>query len=160
MKYIAIGDDYTKETFDCPSLADAVKRTEEWLFSGEYDTSEGSVTVDAVLYKAGPDGEPDDNDYGEPVEVTILSEEDDEHEDGSVLAENEGEYSTERIVSDGSTLYYVHANGGSRGSWDRQCGDGVWRDHPVEPTLVIDDTEATRLMLDWGYDMKHIKAVL
>ena len=72
---------------------------------------------------------------------------------GKTLGTHEGEWSTESIIEllDG-TLYYRHENGGARGSWDRQDGDGVWRERPVAPTREITRREANCLLMDWGYD--------
>lgn len=72
-------------------------------------------------------------------------------EDGEVIASREGEWSTERIVRLDDEFFYAHENGGRCGAWDRQCSDGAWREHPVDPTRVIDATEARRLLLDWGH---------
>lgn len=72
--------------------------------------------------------------------------------DGEVIATRDREWSTERITRCGGDFFLSHENGGSRGSWDRQCGDGRWRDYPVEPTRVIDLVEARCLLIDWGYD--------
>jgi hypothetical protein len=72
-------------------------------------------------------------------------------EDGDVLAEREHEYSTESIVRVGEDIYLRHKNGGARGSWDRQGGDGVWRERPVEPARLLTTTEARERLLDWGY---------
>jgi hypothetical protein len=69
-----------------------------------------------------------------------------------ILATNEGEFSTEMVYRSGEKWYYVEQNGGSRGSWDRRCGDGVWRDRPVVPAYEIDEDEALSLASQWGYD--------
>lgn len=76
--------------------------------------------------------------------------------DGTVIGENENEYSTEKIVVIGDRAYHTHENGGARGAWDRTCGDGVWRDRPAEKTRVLDPDEARELLLAWGYSARKI----
>lgn len=75
---------------------------------------------------------------------------------GTVLAEREHEFSTERLVRVDDEYYLAHPNGGSRGAYDRMCGDGVWRDHPVEPTRVLDRAEARQVLLDWDYSPAEV----
>ena len=73
--------------------------------------------------------------------------------EGVEIASREGEFSTFKIIlMDGGEAYLMHPNGGSRGSWDRRGGDGVWRDYPVSPTERVTREKARELMLDWGYD--------
>ena len=67
-----------------------------------------------------------------------------------IIGKREGEWSTESVVRIGGELYYRHENGGHRGSYNRQDGDGVWRESPVEPTRQITVSEARVLLLDWG----------
>lgn len=95
----------------------------------------------------------------EDVLVTVEDEDGDEVARGTYAiptAEDEGEYSTEQIVRVGGNFYYRHSNGGSRGAHDRMCGDGVWRDYPVEPSRQIDVTEARAILLDWGFEPREV----
>ena len=69
------------------------------------------------------------------------------------IAKQVHEFSTEKIQSTKSgNLFYLHDNGGDRGAYDRQGGDGVWRDEPVEPSRAITRTEAEAYLISWGYD--------
>ena len=77
-------------------------------------------------------------------------------ETGETLAELESEFSTKSIVRVGGEYYYRHANGGSRGSYDRRDGDGVWRDHPVEPAQELALAEARAYLLGWGYSPAEV----
>jgi len=78
----------------------------------------------------------------------------------AVIAERVGEWSTEQIVRLGGDLYYRHPNGGARGAHNRQDGDGVWRERPVEPSRELGVSEARRLLLDWGYDPAEVVQML
>ena len=69
-----------------------------------------------------------------------------------VIAENQGEFSTEQVYVSGSAFFYIEENGGERGSHDRMCGDGVWRDHPVQGPREITRDEALSLAAQWGYE--------
>lgn len=88
-----------------------------------------------------------------------MADEEEVSEDGEVIAENEGEYSTEKILLIHGEAYYMHSNGGARGAHDRQGGDGVWRDSPCDPTRKLTRSEAVSLMLDWGYEPKDVAEV-
>jgi len=79
-----------------------------------------------------------------------------DEEDGVVIAENEGEYSTEKIVVIDGTAYYMHPNGGANGAHNRQCGDGKWREYPCEPTRELTKQEAVAILLDWGHDPSDV----
>jgi len=125
------------------ALVDAI----DWAKDGDWPEAGCKISVRV-------ESEGDEDDWAEE-DVEILSSDalrDSELlEDGEEIAMNEHEFTTERIIIMGDEAYYMHENGGTRGAHDRQCGDGVWRDYPVEPTREIDRREARRLMLDWGY---------
>ena len=69
-----------------------------------------------------------------------------------VIAENEGEFSTEQVFIAGGKYFYIEENGGSRGAHNRMCGDGRWRDYPVVPAHEISLAEALAYAAEWGYD--------
>jgi hypothetical protein len=78
-------------------------------------------------------------------EVSALRLDERLEEEGTLLVEDEGEFSTERLWLHDHHLYYQHANGGARGSYDRQAGDGQWYDWPVELTREVTLGEACEL---------------
>ena len=77
-----------------------------------------------------------------------------------VIAQEEGEYSTAQLVLVDGELYRGVDNGGARGAWNRQDGDGVWRERPVEPFEPISRTAAVSLLLNWGHSPEEIAALL
>jgi hypothetical protein len=140
------------ETFFADTVELALVQAIEWAKDGDW--GEGGCNINVEVWNA----EDEDDSASEEVYIPTAEEKQDEEleEEGEVLAENEGEWSTQKIVRIEAQAYYQHENGGKRGAHDRQDGDGVWRERPVEPTREIGKTEARKLMLDWGYDLKEI----
>ena len=148
------GGEGGETTFCAKTAKEALVAAISWAEDGDWPDGgcECEVSVEA-------NGDPDDCDE---ATVTIASQEakrDQELiEDGEEIAKNEHEYSTEKIVVMEGQAFYMHENGGARGAHDRQCGDGVWRERPCEPTREISKGEARCLMLDWGYSPKEVAA--
>jgi hypothetical protein len=123
----------------------------EWAEEGDWPDSGCYVYVQVW-------SEDEDGDVVETKSVSheILSSQDRELEDGDVLAERVHEFDAEQIVRVDDSYYLCCPNGGHRGAWNRQCGDGVWRDYPVEPTRLLDLHEVRALLLDWGYEPQEV----
>jgi hypothetical protein len=139
------------ETFAADTAREALVQAIEWAKEGDWGDGGYDINVEVKNI--------DDENDSASEEVYIPTDEekqDAELEDAEVLAESEGEWSTKKIVRLGAQAFYQHENGGERGAWDRQDGDGVWRERPIEPTREISQTEARKLLLDWGYDPKEI----
>jgi hypothetical protein len=140
------------ENFSADTVELALIQAIEWAKEGDW--GEGGFDISLEVTNV----EDDDDQASEEVYIPTAEEKQDAElaEEAEVLAEKEGEWSTRRIVRIEAQAYYQHPNGGERGAWDRQDGDGVWREHPIEPTREISKTEACKLMLDWGYEPKEI----
>jgi len=139
------------EDLDAESVEEAVEIVEGW----EADLDKWFEAVDGVI----------------DVRVDIYEE------DGSVIAEqvylrreiarekiqellkqaeeywtNESEFSTEHLIhTPEEGWYYVKLNGGTKGAFDRTCGDGEWRER-YDPPKDIRYAEAVRIAKDWGLD--------
>lgn len=140
------------ENFCAATCELALIQAIQWAKEGDWGDGGFSITLAIQNIE-------DENDSAtEEIYIPTAKEKQDEAlaEEAEVLAENEGEWSTRRIVRIEAQAYYQHQNGGERGAWDRQDGDGVWREHPIEPTREISKTEACKLMLDWGHDPNEI----
>lgn len=114
------------------------------------------ATVSVRVWREDDDGEvieEAEEDYEIPTLGDLIEAEVD---DGEVVAEDEGEYDTLQIVRVNQDYYVRRANGGARGAWDRQCGDGVWRDRPVEAARAITREEARARMLDMGMTPREV----
>lgn len=134
--------------FYAESLKNALVQAIEWAQDGDWP-DEG-CDVDVRVWTEDEDGEVDEE-LEESVHIPSVAEKLDEKlEDGEVLAENECEFDTERVIFMDGEAYYTHPNGGTRGAHDRQCGDGVWRERPCSPTRKLTRKEARCIMLDWG----------
>lgn len=145
-------------TFEADSIESALSRTIEWAEGGDWPDTGCKVRV--RVWSEDEDGDIVEEER-DTVEIPSAAERKDAdlEEDGEVVAECEGEWSTEQIVLVGDEAYYRHPNGGAKGAYDRQDGDGVWREHPVEPTRRITKSEARALMLDWGYSPTKVAKV-
>lgn len=153
--YIDGGEGGT-DTFEADTANEALVDAIAWARDGDWGDGGCNVTVSVIN-----DDDPDDE-AREEIYIPTTAEAQDEKlaEDGEVLANDQGEWSTEQIIRIGDDLFYAHPNGGARGAWNRQDGDGIWRERPVEPTREISPTDAKRLMLDWGYDPKEISRII
>ena len=141
------------------SLAEAMSAALEWAEGGDWSIAQegtedvygGAAAVHVRVWREDEDGRMIEEETGTYEIPTLGDLKEETMEDGDVLAEREHEYSTESIVRVGEDIYLRHKNGGARGSWDRQGGDGVWRERPVEPARLLTTTEARERLLDWGY---------
>ena len=143
------------EDLDAESVEEAVEIVEGW----EADLDKWFEAVDGVI----------------DVRVDIYEE------DGSVIAEqvylrrnvgmdktnkmlkeaeaywtNESEFSTEYLIhflmdDPEWGWYHVRLNGGTKGAFDRTCGDGEWRERYDLPN-EIRYSEATKLAKEWGLE--------
>ena len=129
------------EEIQADTIQKAMVEAIEWAMKGDWP-DEG-CDVDICIT----------DDTGEELEETLTIEPASEREleDATTIAENVGEYTTKMIVVIDDQAYYRYANGGSLGSYDRMCGDGVWRESPIESTRAISKSEAQAKMLDWDY---------
>ena len=75
-----------------------------------------------------------------------MNEENIDFDTAEVLAEDEGEFRTRKVVRIGDDFYEADENGGERGAWQNR------------PTKVksIDRTEARRILLEMGGDLPSI----
>ena len=68
---------------------------------------------------------------------------------------NESEFSTEYLIHRMDDpewgWYHVRLNGGTKGAFDRTCGDGEWRER-YDPPKEIRYSEATKLAKEWGLE--------
>lgn len=137
------------EEFEADSLEEAKVLATEWAIAGDWpeDGCEISISLE------DEDGEKEEFSVNVPSESEKLQAS--LEQDGTLLAEDEGEWSTEKIYLMDGEAYYIEENGGSRGSYDRMTNDG-WREYPVTPTQNINKTKARSLMLDWGYDIREV----
>ena len=149
------GDESDGADFQACSIENALAQAVEWAEDGDWPVEGCELGVTVVL-------EDDEGDIIKEVTETLHIPSADELRDTNVLENGEkiavfeNQYDTEMIFVVSGKAYYMHPNGGARGSWDRQCGDGVWRDRPVKRTRRIDREEARRLMLDWGYELATV----
>ncbi len=137
-------------TLEAVSLNEALVAAILWALDGDWP-EDGCEILVAVEDEDG-------DEVRETVQVPSTAEKLDTRleDDGQVLGESEGEWSTEKVILIGGSYYYSHPNGGWKGSHNRQDGDGVWRDRPVESTREIDLSEARCFLLDWGYDPTEV----
>lgn len=70
-----------------------------------------------------------------------------------VLAEEEGEYTTDSVIRIDDKYFFRHANGGERGAYDRQNHGG----HEFR-TESISRAEAHAKMLEWGLEPSAVAA--
>lgn len=139
-------------TFKADTIKEAMVEAVEWAMDGDWPESGCDVLVRVWT---------DDEELTETVHIPSASEKVDQwlEDDGEVIAERMGEFSTERIVRVGLELYYTHPNGGSRGAHNRQDGDGVWKERPCSPSRKLDRTEARYMLLDWGWEPAEVATV-
>lgn len=156
-----VADDGDAE-IEYPDADSAAEAAQDYVDTGDWGEDGGDIVVWA--WRIGLDEDGDLLRLNEERHTIHAPSEDERrdlelHEDGEVLASAVGEYSTEKLIRMDDDYFHLHENGGDRGAWDRQCGDGVWRDHPVEPTRTITRTEARALLLDWGYTATRAAAM-
>lgn len=133
------GEDNEWEDIDADDDDTAVSAAQEW-----------ATRIVSAYRLDDPDG------YAYDLILTVVDEDGDEiyrrAYAGSAAAEAKddmvetwdvrGEYETEYLGIDRDGDWYTWTeNGGTRGSFDRTCGDGVWRERPEMPT-PISETEA------------------
>lgn len=147
-------------TLTAVSLQDAVTQALDWAADGDWSNAQeqtetkygGCGDVKVRVWRESPEGEILEEQTERYTIPTLGDLQERELDDGEVLASSEKEFSTESIVRIDGDFYHRHGNGGARGAWDRRCGEGVWRDRPVEPTRQITRQEAIALLLDWGLE--------
>lgn len=146
------GGDCGDTNIEATSAKLALLKAIEWAREGNWGDGGCDVLVGVVNVSNRDDCE------STTIEIPTQEEEHDTEleTDGEIIAEEQGEFSTERVVVMDGVAYYMHSNSGSRGAWNRQCSDGVWRDHPCEPTRVLSKDETRCLMLDWGYSPEYV----
>ena len=140
------------DTTEADSVREALVSAIAWAREGDWGDGDCDVLVRVT-------SDEDEDDTAEAtIHIPSAEEEQDAEleDDGEVLGKDEGEYSTEQIVrmydaSGDAEYYYMHPNGGSRGAWDRQGGDGEWHEAPCTPTRQITRQQAIGYLLDWGY---------
>lgn len=152
------GGDGGDRTIKADSLKEAMAAAIEWAMEGDWPDSGCDVVV--AVWTEDEEGEVAEYDK-ETVHIPSTEEKLDQwlEDEGEVLAESEGEWSTERLVRIGTEVYYTHPNGGGRGAHDRQCGDGVWRERPCGPTRKLERSEVRRILLNWGWEPDEVAAV-
>lgn len=150
------GGEGGEETFEAESAEEALIEAIEWAREGDW----GDGGCD-ILVRVTNEADEDDT-LDETVHIPTKEEEKDKEldEDGEVLAEKEHEFSTEKIVVLAGDAYYVHENGGARGAYSNQDGDGVWRYKPVDQTRILSRQEVICLLLDWGREPAKVARLI
>lgn len=155
------GGEGGETTIEAATLAEALREGIKWAADGDWSIAQEGTEEqyggcgDVRVQVQRTDGEED-----EETLYTIPTLGDLEEErmatEGEILAEQEGEFDREQLIRIDGEYFHAHPNGGSRGAWDRQDADGVWRDYPIERTRRIEASEARALLLDWGYSPSDV----
>jgi len=153
-KYIWESNADGELSLEAASLEAAIEKAKVLVLDGDWP-EEGCDIELFVRHESEEDWEWCDHEFHIQSKEEILKEA--LEESGVLVAENEHEYSTEKIYHFGDEYYYIVENGGDRGAYDRMGGDGVWRDHPIEPATVISKSEVICKLLDWGIEPEEIK---
>lgn len=152
-------------TITAESIREAVIQAIEWAADGDWGNAQentedcygGCRDVDIHVWREDDDGEIIEDEYASytiPTLGDLIEQELDD--DGEVLVERSGEFETEQIVRVGEDYYHRIENGGDRGAHNRQCGDGVWREYPVQGAELLTRTEARAKLLDMGVEPAEV----
>lgn len=141
MKYTAKidGGQGGTTTFTAATAGAAMVQAIEWAEEGDWP--EEGCDVDITVENE------DDEERTETIHIQSAEEKRNEKldQEGEVLAEDEGEFTTDSVIRIGDEYFFRHANGGERGAFDtRTGGNGQFT------TESITRTEARDKMLQMG----------
>lgn len=130
--------------FNADSAAEALVQAIQWAQDGDWPETGCTIEVNVTNV--------DDEDDAESETVTILSAEERQsekvREEGEVLFEDVGEWTTNQVVRVGEDYFRLRTNGGERGAYDPKKFTSTCEN--------IDQTEARRLGLTWGYSASEV----
>jgi len=163
--YMQLDGDCGSDEIEAESIEAAMDAALEWAAEGDWDAAQegtedvygGCADVEVRVWREDEEGEIVEEERDTYAIPTLGDLQEQALADGEILAEDEGEFSTRRVVRVGNdNYYYQHVNGGARGAHDRMCGDGVWRERPIEQARPLSVKEASALMLDMGVEPQDI----
>ena len=137
------------ETFTADTAAEALVQAITWAKDGDWPEEGCDVDVSVE----------NEEDIEDTAEETIHIQSDDEKldekldEEGEVLAEEEGEFTTDSVIRIDDEYFFRHANGGERGAYERRNHGGQ-----VFSTESISRTEARAKMLEMGLEPSEVAA--
>lgn len=143
------GGELGEEAFQATSAEEALERAIEWAQKGDWDEQGCELTVSVINC----------HDEGDTAEKTLRIPSAAERrlqkcaDEGEVLFELEGEFSSQEVVRIADDYFHVRLNGGTRGSWSDGKA-GVAGDQCKDITR----REARRLGLEWGYALAEVAA--
>ena len=139
------GGEGGETTFQAQTAAEALAKAIDWARRGDWPDEGCDVDV-AVTAEDESDTE------CETVHILSAAEKRDEtlDDEGEVLGEDKGEWTTEQVIRIADEYYYRRTNGGSRGAYDHRTTPNVFE------CREIDRREARKALLNFGLEPAEV----